>query len=93
MRYAMLAFPFIGLVVGGGELLLLWGAHTLCAEGLLLWVLLFLLPLGVTGGIHADGFCDTCDALGSRQTVEKKLEILKDSHNLQRLVYIKFPKR
>ncbi|WP_302496120.1 adenosylcobinamide-GDP ribazoletransferase, partial [uncultured Flavonifractor sp.] len=27
-----------------------------------------------------DGFCDTCDALSSHQSRERKLEILKDSH-------------
>lgn len=34
----------------------------------------------VTGGIHLDGFMDTSDALGSHASIEKKLEILKDSH-------------
>ena len=38
------------------------------------------LPLLVTGGIHADGFCDTVDALSSHAEREKMLEILKDSH-------------
>ena len=34
----------------------------------------------ITGGIHIDGFCDTSDALYSRRPMERKLEILKDSH-------------
>ena len=38
-----------------------------------------LLPLAYTGGIHMDGFCDTCDALASHQGRARKLEILKDS--------------
>lgn len=38
-----------------------------------------LLPLAYTGGIHMDGFCDTCDALASHQDRARKLEILKDS--------------
>ena len=37
-------------------------------------------PLLVTGGIHMDGFLDTCDARASWGDREKKLEILKDSH-------------
>ena len=39
------------------------------------------LPVLITGGIHLDGFCDTLDALGSRQPQERKLEILKDSNS------------
>ena len=33
-----------------------------------------------SGGIHLDGFADTCDALSSYGDAEKKLEILKDPH-------------
>lgn len=40
-----------------------------------------LIPVIVTGGIHIDGLMDTCDALGSHAPLEKKLEILKDSHS------------
>ena len=39
-----------------------------------------LIPIVLSGGIHLDGFCDTCDALSSHQSRERKLEILKDSH-------------
>lgn len=34
----------------------------------------------VTGGIHLDGYADTCDALASCAAPEKKQEILKDPH-------------
>ena len=37
-----------------------------------------LIPVWVTGGIHLDGYADTCDALSSYGDREKKLEILKD---------------
>ena len=39
-----------------------------------------LLPVFITGGIHLDGFMDTSDALASHAPIQKKLEILKDSH-------------
>ena len=39
-----------------------------------------LIPVLVTGGIHLDGYSDTCDALASHTSQEKKLEILKDPH-------------
>ena len=76
MRYAMCAFPLIGAVIGG--LWCLCGALPLPrpakAAGFCL------IPVWVTGGIHLDGYADTCDALSSYGDREKKLEILKDPH-------------
>ncbi len=37
------------------------------------------IPLFLSGFIHIDGFMDTCDAIFSRASLEKKYEILKDS--------------
>jgi adenosylcobinamide-GDP ribazoletransferase len=42
-------------------------------------VLLLLLPLLLTGGLHADGFMDTMDGVFSGRSRERKLEIMKDS--------------
>ena len=39
-----------------------------------------LIPVWVTGGIHLDGYADTCDALASYGDTAKKLAILKDPH-------------
>lgn len=78
-RYALCFFPLVGLVCGG--LLVLW--RYVC--GLLGFnELLFaaggcVIPIIVSGGIHLDGYCDTCDALASCADKEKKLEIMKDS--------------
>ena len=76
MRYALCAFPLIGVVIGAlwslcGALPLPQAAH---AMGFCL------IPVAVTGGIHLDGYADTSDALSSYGDKEKKLEILKDSH-------------
>lgn len=38
-----------------------------------------LIPLLLSGFIHIDGYMDTCDAIFSRASLEKKFEILKDS--------------
>ena len=43
-------------------------------------VVLTLIPVFITGGIHLDGFADTMDAKSSYGDREKKLEILKDPH-------------
>lgn len=78
MRYALCAFPLVGLVCGG----LWWGWGALCAylsvPHLLRGAGFCLIPVFVTGGIHLDGFADTCDALASCAPPEKKQEILKD---------------
>ena len=76
MRYAMCAFPLIGAVCGA--LWCLCGALPLPA--LVRAGGFCLVPVWVTGGIHLDGYADTCDALSSYGGMEKKLEILKDPH-------------
>ena len=76
MRYAMCAFPLIGVVCGA--LWCLCGALPLPA--LVRAGGFCLVPIWVTGGIHLDGYADTCDALSSYGDKEKKLEILKDPH-------------
>ena len=80
MAYAFCFFPWIGLVVGGAELLWWHVAAALGIEGLLFAAVAALLPLLAAGGIHLDGFLDVADARGSHQSRERKLEILKDSH-------------
>ena len=79
MRYVMCFFPLVGTVLGA-LFLVLWKICELLGLGTALTaVLLTLLPVAVTGGIHMDGLMDTMDALSSWQPMEKKLEIMKDS--------------
>lgn len=78
MRYMLCAFPLIGLVIG----LLVWGWMALCRQlelgAILFAAVMTSIPIAISGGIHLDGFCDTCDALASHADAEKKREILKD---------------
>ena len=80
MRYAMCAFPLVGLVLGA----LWWCWAALCCRLALPELLrgagLCLLPVVVTGGIHLDGYADTSDALASHAPPERRREILSDSH-------------
>lgn len=80
MRYALCAFPLIGVLLGG----LGWLWWLVCARlgvpALVRGAGLCLLPVWVTGGIHLDGYCDTHDALASHAGPEKRQEILKDPH-------------
>lgn len=80
MRYAMCAFPLIGAVCGG-----VWYAWALFCQAMALPVLLraagfCLVPVLITGGIHLDGYADTCDALASCADPVKKQAILADPH-------------
>lgn len=79
MKYALCFFPAVGVFCGGG----LWLWYALCCRfavgGVLFAAVAAVLPLLITGGIHMDGFMDTVDALSSRQSKERKLEIMKDS--------------
>ena len=85
MRYVMCFFPVVGAVTG---LLFLGVWHVklylerrgICYPELFFAAIFSVLPIFVTGGIHMDGFLDTCDALSSWQERERRLEILKDSH-------------
>ena len=67
MRWALGFLPLVGVLVGALEWL--WFAFCTCfaADGLFYAVGAALLPLFVSGGIHLDGLCDTCDALCSYQ--------------------------
>lgn len=81
MKYMMCFFPFVGAVIG----VLTWlmgcvlGNHVKL-EPFFLTVILTVIPVFVTGGIHVDGLLDTSDALSSWQERTRRLEILKDSH-------------
>lgn len=80
MKYVMCFFPWIGAVIGalcfGWNFLAGW----LGMNASLRNVILMLIPIAVSGGIHLDGFLDTADAMSSWRPREKRLEILKDSH-------------
>ena len=76
----LVVFPFVGTVIGAiwagaGVLMRYFGCPHLFAAAILT-----LLPYWLSGGIHLDGFMDCCDAVFSRRPLEKKREILKDSH-------------
>lgn len=80
LSWALCWFPLVGAAIGG----VLYGwmalARYLGFGPLFFAAFALLLPIALSGGIHLDGFCDTCDALSSHQSRERKLEILKDSH-------------
>ena len=80
MCYVLLAFPLIGVLIGlvcrAADLLCGWLALPAILRGAVFCVI----PFVLTGGIHLDGYADTCDALASHADPVKKQEILKDPH-------------
>ena len=80
MRFMMAGFPLIGVAIG--LVVLLWSllADAASLGPLLTGAGLVLIPAGMSGAIHLDGFCDVVDALSSHAEPQKKREILKDPH-------------
>ena len=80
MKYALCFFPMVGVPIA--ILMWLWSifAQRFCISDTFRASVYVLIPIIVTGGIHIDGLVDTMDAINSYQPIERKLEILKDSH-------------
>jgi adenosylcobinamide-GDP ribazoletransferase len=71
-------FPLVGGLIG-----CLWCVTTIFATKLplpLQSVVVLLVPFFLSGFLHLDGYIDTADAFFSRQNLEEKKRILKDSH-------------
>lgn len=72
-------FPTVGAVLGvilaGLDLLL---RHGLAVSTLLASTLEVVALLALTGALHADGLMDTCDAVFSHASPERRLEIMRD---------------
>ena len=71
-------FPLVGLVVGG-LLCLIALAGQIILNPLTLAVLIIVAEIFITGGLHLDGFMDSCDGLLSGRPRDKMLDIMKDS--------------
>ncbi len=78
-KYCLAFFPFVGAVIGICQLLVWYLMNRLAAEKTMAAVLLTVLPILISGGIHMDGFLDTIDAKSSWKSQEERLRILKDS--------------
>ncbi len=73
-------FPFVGTVIGAIWALAGFLLNKINCPAIFAAAVLAMLPYIFTGGIHLDGFMDCCDAIFSRRPLEKRREILKDSH-------------
>lgn len=77
---ALIYFPVVGLLLG----LILSGTDRLLSilrfEQFIINIILVVLLIILTGGLHLDGLADTFDAFLSRKDKDEKLKIMRDSH-------------
>ena len=76
----LLFLPVVGLEIGAIWAALAWLCRLLNLHALVTGLLLCAYPYIVTGFIHLDGFMDVTDAVKSWRDLERRREILKDSH-------------
>lgn len=75
---AMIFFPLIGFAIGWVSLVFYYLLSTLFPDPIACLALL-VVPVILTGGLHADGFADFCDGFFGGRTREDILRIMKDS--------------
>jgi adenosylcobinamide-GDP ribazoletransferase len=78
MAAALPWFPVVGAAIGGLLALLDWALTPIFSVAVRSGVVLVVSAL-LTGMLHLDGFVDCCDALLGTRSVERRLEILRDS--------------
>lgn len=80
-RDKMLLFlPIVGLEMGLLWALLAWLCNLLQLHSLIRGLILAVYPFLAAGFIHLDGYMDVTDAVKSCRSLERRREILKDSH-------------
>mgnify|MGYP003290278222 FL=1 len=76
----LLFLPIIGLEIGAIWAGLAWLCGFLKLPALVTGLVLCAYPYIITGFLHLDGFMDVTDAVKSWRDLERRREILKDSH-------------
>ncbi len=74
------AFPLVGLIIGTMAAVI---AGISLSVGLPVWIaagLALTAQIIITGALHEDGLADTVDGFWGGWTIERRLEIMKDSH-------------
>lgn len=70
-------YPFVGLIIGGVTWLI-WKGAMLVLPPSVASVIVLIVWIALTGGLHLDGLADCCDGLLASATPERRLEIMKD---------------
>jgi len=78
-RAAAWAYPLVGLVVGTIALSVGWTLESLGTAAPITAALVLFTLVMLTGAMHEDGLADCADGFWGGWTVERRLEIMKDS--------------
>ena len=76
----LLFLPIVGLEIGVIWAAIAWGCRLLNLPTMIMALILSAYPYIVTGFLHLDGYMDVTDAVKSWRDLERRREILKDSH-------------
>ena len=76
----LLFLPIVGLEIGAIWAVLAWICKLLNLPALVTGLILCAYPYIITGFIHLDGYMDVTDAVKSWRDLDRRREILKDSH-------------
>lgn len=74
---SMAWYPVVGLLIGGGLIVADWGL-TAIVSPIVVNVLLIVLLVLFTRGLHQDGLADTLDGLAGGHAPEERLAIMRD---------------
>ena len=75
-RWAVRAYPLVGLLIGTVLAVVALGMHNVPAP--ITALTLLSIWVAISGGLHLDGVMDIADALGSNQPLARRWEIIKD---------------
>jgi adenosylcobinamide-GDP ribazoletransferase len=78
LEHAVVWLPVVGVMLGGILALVDIGLRALAVSPLVDSAILVVLLLLLTGALHADGLMDTCDAVFSHATPQRRLDIMRD---------------
>lgn len=76
---SMKFFPIVGMVMGIILFAFFWGLSKVIYSPMVMVVLLIIIEVILTGGLHLDGLADTFDGIFSYRSKQKMLDIMKDS--------------
>lgn len=74
---SMAWYPVVGLLIGGGLIVVDWGLTAMLSPAVVNVLLIVLLVL-LTRGLHQDGLADTLDGLAGGRTAAERLSIMRD---------------
>jgi adenosylcobinamide-GDP ribazoletransferase len=80
LRAAVAWLPVVGLLIGAMLAAADWALRLAQFSSLVASTATVVLLLVLSGALHADGLMDTCDAVFSHATPERRLEIMRDPH-------------